>query len=111
MASLLGTSVPRVDGAAKVTGSALYIDDYVAPGALYGATVRTSVARGTLRAITKDPAFDWSDVVVVTAADVPGDNVVALIEDDQPLLVPLGGRVRHVYEPVALVACADPVKL
>jgi CO/xanthine dehydrogenase Mo-binding subunit len=42
----------------------------------------------------------------VTAADIPGDNVVALIEDDQPALVT--DEIRHVAEPVALVAAADP---
>jgi len=29
----------------------------------------------------------------------PGDNVVSLIKDDQPLLVPVGGEIRHHAEP------------
>ncbi len=105
----VGTNVSRVDGRAKVTGKAAYVDDLATPGALFGATVRSDVARGTLRGIVKDPAFDWTGITVVTAADIPGDNVVALIEDDQPLLAK--DAIRHVYEPVALVACADPVRL
>ena len=109
MASLLGQNVPRVDGPAKVTGRALYIDDYVVPGALHGATLRSHVARGRIRGIVKDPAFDWTGITVVTADQIPGDNVVALIEDDQPLLAK--DVVRHMYEPVALVCADDPVRV
>src|SRR5690348_1759009 len=98
----VGRSVPRVDGVAKVTGTARYLDDLEAPGAWHGWTVRSSVAHGDLEAIELDPSFDWSDVVVVTAADIPGRNFIALLEDDQPALVPVGGRVRHVDEAIAL---------
>jgi CO/xanthine dehydrogenase Mo-binding subunit len=100
----VGASVPRVDGVAKVTGRARYLDDLDAPGAWHGATVRSKIAHGVLEAIELDPAFDWSRACVVTAADIPGKNVIALIEDDQPALVPVGGRVMHFDEPVALVA-------
>jgi len=100
----VGASVPRVDGLAKVTGRARYLDDLDAPGAWHGATVRSQIAHGVLEAIELDPAFDWSRVCVVTAADIPGKNTIALIEEDQPALVPVGGRVMHVDEPVALVA-------
>jgi CO/xanthine dehydrogenase Mo-binding subunit len=100
----VGTSVPRVDGIAKVTGRAMYLDDLDAVGAWHGATVRSDVAHGVLEAIDLDPAFDWSAVTVVTAADIWGKNVIALIEDDQPALVPIGGKVMHRDEPLALVA-------
>ena len=102
--SLVGTSVPRVDGVAKVTGRALYLDDLDAPGAWFGQTVRSQVCHGVLEAVELDPAFDWSQVVVVTSADIWGKNLIALIEDDQPALAPIGGRVMHRDEPVALVA-------
>ncbi|HUJ62353.1 MAG TPA: xanthine dehydrogenase family protein molybdopterin-binding subunit [Kofleriaceae bacterium] len=100
----VGASLPRVDGVAKVTGRARYLDDLDAPGAWFGATVRSTIAHGVLEAIELDPAFDWSQVAVVTAADIPGQNVIALIEDDQPALVAIGAKVMHVDEPIALVA-------
>lgn len=107
----IGASPPRVDGVAKVTGAALYVDDLpTPPGTLFGRTVRSAVPHGVLEAIRLDPAFDWSDVVVVTADDIPGENVVALIESDQPALVKTGGRIRHHAEPVALVAAATKAK-
>src|SRR5258705_8040854 len=100
----VGQSVPRVDGVAKVTGRARYLDDLDAPGAWHGATVRSPIAHGVLEAIDRDPGFDWSKVVVVTADDIPGANVIHLIEDDQPALARVGGNVVHVDEPIALVA-------
>ena len=42
--------------------------------------------------------------MVATAADVPGKNVIALIENDQPALVAIGAPVMHVDEAIALVA-------
>jgi len=95
----------RRSGEAKVTGRALYIDDMPFEGALHGKTIRTTVARGRLRGVRFLPGVPWDEFVVVTAADIPGENVVALIESDQPYLV--HDIVRHVAEPVVLIAHAD----
>ena len=108
MAPSIGSSVPRVDGPAKVAGSARYVDDLVLPGMLHGATVRSDVARGRLLGVDLDPAFDWTGITVVTADDVPV-NSVPLIENDQPVLAK--GEIRHAYEPVALLACEDRLRL
>jgi len=97
----------RREGPAKLTGTALYADDLVFPGAWYGATLRSTEPHARLLGIERDADFDWSRVVVVTAEDIPGDNVVSLIIDDQPILVPVGGEIRHQAEPVALLAAAD----
>jgi CO/xanthine dehydrogenase Mo-binding subunit len=97
-AATRGVAVPtRREGPAKLTGTALYTDDMVFPGAWYGATIRSTDAHATLLAIELDPAFPWDRVVVVTADDIPGPNVVASIMADQPILVPVG----------ALIAAAD----
>src|SRR5262245_25219566 len=97
----VGQSMPRVDGVATVTGRATYLDDLDVPGVWHGVTVRSTVPHGVLEAIELDEQFDWTRVAVATADDIPGRNVIALIEDDQPALVPIGGRVRHVDEPIA----------
>ncbi|HEX4897504.1 MAG TPA: xanthine dehydrogenase family protein, partial [Candidatus Limnocylindrales bacterium] len=97
----------RREGPAKLTGAAKYADDLVFPGAWYGATIRSAEARAKLLAIELDPDLDWSRVVVVTAADIPGENLVAAIKEDQPVLVPVGGEIRHHAEPVALIAGPD----
>src|SRR5262245_55304075 len=110
----VGQGVPRVDGVAKVTGAARYLDDLDLPGASHGATVRSTIAHGVLDAIELDPAFDWTGIKVVTADQLAwgkgfagggwGKNTIALIEEDQPALVPIGGRIKHVDEPIALIA-------
>jgi CO/xanthine dehydrogenase Mo-binding subunit len=99
---IVGVSVPRKEGHDKVTGKAQYIDDMALPGMLYGATVRSQVPRGKIRKITFGPGIAWNEFVVVTAKDIPGKNVIALIVDDQPCLA--DGMVNHPEEPVLLLA-------
>lgn len=103
-APTIGLSIPRSDGAAKVTGAALYADDIRPEGCWYGATVRSARAHARILSVTPDPAYDWTDVVVVTASDIPGENILALITDDQPVLC--DGLTRHATEPIALVAAS-----
>jgi CO/xanthine dehydrogenase Mo-binding subunit len=103
----VGASLPRVDGIAKVTGRALYVDDLAAPGAWHGITVRSTVAHGRLDAIDTLAGFTDHGAILVTAADIAlhgGHNEIALIEHDQPALVAIGARVMHVDEAIALVA-------
>jgi CO/xanthine dehydrogenase Mo-binding subunit len=102
---VVGASPVRIDGPEKVSGRARFIADLDIPGAWIGATVRSPVPRGRLRGIRRDPAFDWSRVAVVTAADLPGPNTVAMILEDHPVLA--AEEVRFVAEAVALVAAPD----
>ncbi|HZM92741.1 MAG TPA: xanthine dehydrogenase family protein molybdopterin-binding subunit [Vicinamibacterales bacterium] len=101
----IGLSRPRREGHAKVTGQARYVDDFVLPGMLHGITVRSPAARGLIRRIDFGPAIPWSEFTIVTAADIPGRNRIALIVDDQPCLAE--DRVNHPEEPVVLLAHAD----
>jgi CO/xanthine dehydrogenase Mo-binding subunit len=97
--------VLRREGPEKLTGRALYLDDHAIPGCWHGVTVRSSIPHGRIKAIRFDPAFAWGECAVVTAKDIPGKNVVTLIEPDQPLLA--DGLVRHREEPIALIAHPD----
>ncbi|MEA2610605.1 MAG: hypothetical protein QOG32_331 [Chloroflexota bacterium] len=106
-----GAAPLRREGPAKLTGAARYTDDLVFPGAWFGATIRSTDAHARLIGIDLDPAFDWSSLVVVTAADIPGDNVVSSIKADQPILVAVGGEIQHHAEPLALLAAPDRATL
>ena len=101
----VGVSVPRLDAADKATGKALYLDDLKIPGILHGRTVRSTIARGRILKVELDPAFDWSGFTICDHRDVPGDNVVATIEADQPLLA--STFVNHCDEPILLLAHED----
>src|SRR5258708_6771420 len=102
---IVGAAVPRKEGWDKVTGAARYVDDMVLPGMLYGATVRSNVARGKIKKISFDSNVDWNDFVIVTAKDIPGKNCIALILDDQPCLA--AETVNHAEEPILLLAHAN----
>jgi CO/xanthine dehydrogenase Mo-binding subunit len=99
---IVGASVPRKEGHDKVTGRAQYVDDITLPGMIYGATVRSSIPRGKIRQISFRPGIAWDEFVIVSAKDIPGQNCVALIADDQPCLA--NGAVNHPEEPVLLLA-------
>src|SRR5881227_1212515 len=125
---LVGKSMPRKEGRRKVTGQALYVDDVTFPGMLHGVTVRSSIPRGRIKNISFDqpPAsstplgmpsrgprsaggsdlnIPWDEFTVVTAKDIPGENYVALILNDQPYLA--DKVVNHPEEPIVLLAHQD----
>src|SRR5258705_4597058 len=104
-ARIVGTSVPRLEGRDKVTGGARYVDDIALPGMLYGATVRSRIARGKIKQINFGSEINWEEFVIVGPADIPGRNCIALIDDDQPCLA--DGVVNHPEEPLLLLAHPD----
>ncbi len=125
----VGQSPVRVDADAKVRGTTRYVDDLPFDG-WHGATVRTPIARGKVKAVRFLEGPDWREFVIVTAKDIPASvasvhapdtshgasdgpvsnlvdlNMVQLIERDQPYLV--RSEFRHKYEPVVLLAHPDP---
>jgi CO/xanthine dehydrogenase Mo-binding subunit len=103
----IGESPPRPDGFAKVTGTARYVDDLSLPGMLHGATVRSPHPHARIVAIHWHSGRAPAGAVCVTAADLPGPNGVQLLDDSWPILA--ADMVRHVGEPVALVAAATPL--
>jgi CO/xanthine dehydrogenase Mo-binding subunit len=100
--SRIGESPPRPDGFAKASGAAVYADDLALPGLWFGATVRSAHPHARLDGVRLDRERAPEGTVMLTAADLPGPNGVMLIDDSWPLLA--AGEVRHVGEPVALVA-------
>ena len=97
-----GGPVLRKEVRGKVTGAADYVDDLKFPGMLHAITVRTTVPRGRIVDVSYQEGVPWHEFTIVTAADIPGKNVVSLIMDDQPYLS--SGDVNHAYEPILLLA-------
>ncbi len=65
-------SIPRVDGVAKVTGQARYVDDHFVPGLLHAKIFRSSIANGRVQSLHINQAKALPGVVaVVTFDDVP----------------------------------------
>jgi len=105
MFQTVGQPVPRKEGRQKVTGESKYVDDLSFPGMLHGVTVRSPLPRGRIRNIEFTGDLPWHEFTIVTAKDIPGENCVALIVDDQPYLA--AELVNHAEEPVVLLAHPD----
>src|SRR2546426_4343497 len=103
--NLVGKSIPRKEGRKKVTGQALYVDDLKFDGMLHAVTVRSSIPRGRIKNISFEGDIPWDEFVIVTAKDIPGENYVALILNDQPYLA--DEFVNHPEEPILLLAHKD----
>jgi CO/xanthine dehydrogenase Mo-binding subunit len=106
---IVGSSPLRKEGPAKVRGQAMYVDDLSLPGMLYGATVRSTIARGRILEIEFGPGIAWDEFTVVTAADIPGENCIVHLTKEQPCLA--DKLVNHPGEPILLLAHPDKAVL
>ncbi len=104
--SVVGQRLPRVDGWAKVSGRAQYVDDLSLPGMLFGKLVRSTRAHARLRAVRTERALQLPGVVAaITGTDVPVRYSVFPVGQDETALAV--DKVRYVGEPVAAVAAVD----
>ncbi|MCZ7664428.1 MAG: molybdopterin-dependent oxidoreductase [Thermoleophilia bacterium] len=98
----IGRSLPRRDAWEKVLGEARFAADITLPDMQHAQVVRSPHHHARILAIDTTTARALPGVAaVITAADVPGRNAVAIFRPDQPILAT--DRVRHRGEPVALV--------
>jgi CO/xanthine dehydrogenase Mo-binding subunit len=106
----VGRRVRRPDAPDKVKGTALYIEDLDFAGSIVGGVLRSPHAHARIRRLDAGRARSVPGVrAVVTARDVPGQNLVPMIQSDWPVLA--DQFVRHVGEAVALVAADTPQAL
>src|SRR5580704_13424749 len=100
MVRAVGRNVLRKEGREKVSGAARYIDDLSFPHLLHARTIRSSIPAGEITGVSLD--FDADGFTIVDCRDVPGRNIIALIDDDQPCLAER--TIRHAAEPVLILA-------
>src|SRR6201996_1403998 len=108
-ADIVGTSPLRKEGRAKVLGQAKYVDDLSLPGMWHGTTVRSTIARGRIRAIHLAPEIDWSEFAIVRASDIPGENTIVHLTKDHLCLA--AREVNHPEEPIVLLAHREKAAL
>jgi CO/xanthine dehydrogenase Mo-binding subunit len=102
--SLIGKSVPRIDGIEKVTGSATFTADMKLPGMLYARMLLSPHAHAKILGIDTGRAEQLPGVkAVLTGKDLP--YRVGLYMVDKPILA--DGKVRYCGEPVAAVAATS----
>jgi xanthine dehydrogenase molybdenum-binding subunit len=105
---LVGTSYPRYRGKQLALGDFKYVDDIHVDGAVFAALRFSDHPRALVRSIDSAAALSSPGVLrVITAADVPGDRYVGLIEKDWPVLVAIGEETRCVGDVLAIVVAVD----
>jgi len=103
---MIGAPVLRPDAIDKVRGEAKYVGDLVFTGMLHGRVIRSTMPHARINEVDLSRVEEDPDVIcTVTARDVPGENVVHVIYDDQPALAK--EVVRYIGEPIALVVAKD----
>jgi CO/xanthine dehydrogenase Mo-binding subunit len=104
----VGKSVPRLEGAEKVSGKTRYAADIDIPEALWAKLLRSPLPHARIVKIDTSKAVKLSGVrAVITGADIP-PVLTGLRMKDMPLLA--CDRVRYVGEPLAAVA-ADSAEI
>jgi len=100
--SIIGQSVTKIDGPAKVSGAAAYTDDLHRPRMLHAALLGSSYPHARILRCDTSAARALPGVrAVLTAEDIPAQNI-GLSVLDEPILA--RGKTRYVGEPVAVVA-------
>jgi len=102
----IGSYVPMVDGPEKVSGSAKYTADILAPGMLAGRIYRSPYAHAEILEVDISEALKLPGVAaVVTGADCDKTfGVLPIARSEHPMA---RERVRYRGEPVAAVAAVD----
>ena len=105
--SVVGTSVERTDARVKVTGSARYAGDLIAPGMLHGKLLRSPLAHARILNIDTSRARTLPGVrAVITGKDFPGIPFGTRPDIRDQLPMPIT-KVHHYGEGVAAVAAVD----
>lgn len=99
----IGNEYPRVDGDDKVSGKAMYVDDYFMEGMLHISVVRSSIPYGKVLSIHTEKAYIEGVEGIYNADDFPGDNSYGFPVCDNQILSK--GTVRYIGDAVAIV-CA-----
>ena len=93
----------HIEAPLHVRGESEYVDDVVPPdGMLHAAIYGSPIAHGRVKSLDLKAVFDHPDVVtVVTADDVPGDNVIGAIFLDEKSLADI--VVEYIGQPIAII--------
>ncbi len=106
---VIGRATPSVEGAAKVTAEARYLEDLQTPGMLHGKICRSPLPHARILDIDTSRAERLPGVIaVITARDMPDIkfSFVPELADKTPLCAP-GRTVRYAGDEVAAVAAVD----
>ncbi|HLI23494.1 MAG TPA: molybdopterin cofactor-binding domain-containing protein, partial [Acidimicrobiales bacterium] len=100
----VGEAGAKYEATQLALGDRAYIDDLRPPGVLHAALRFTDHTRADVVHIDTAAAAGVPGVVAVyTAADIPGDLRVGIINKDWPVMIPEGGRTSYAGDVLAVV--------
>lgn len=99
--------IKRFDTADKIAGTAKYVADFKFEDMLYARTFRSTEARAKIKS-RKYPKLE-EGYFIVDKDDVPGENIVHVVFDDQPCFA--DKVVNYIGEPILLVVGKDKEKI
>jgi 4-hydroxybenzoyl-CoA reductase alpha subunit len=104
--SVIGKSLPKVDGLAKATGQTKYTDDFNLPRQLYCKLLRSSHAHAKILSIDTSKAETIAGVhAVLLGQTMPTEfGIMPSTQDEHTLSFE---KVRYVGDPIAAVAAVD----
>lgn len=101
--NVVGKDVRRKDALDKVLGKTKYVGDLILPEMLYGGVKRSELASAKIISINTDMAKALPGVAaVLTYEDIPGKNLIGIINKDEPILAE--DKVRRFGDALAVVA-------
>ncbi|MEE1087096.1 MAG: selenium-dependent xanthine dehydrogenase [Schaedlerella sp.] len=108
----LGSRVHRLDVEEKVLGYGQYPDDFYSDDMLYAGVVRSKHPRARVLSIDTAKAKALAGVeAVLTADDIPGENMIGHLKHDQYTLVPVGELTHYLGDAIVLIAAKDRATL
>jgi selenium-dependent xanthine dehydrogenase len=101
----VGARMVRVDSEEKLLGTGEFVDDMKVPGMIYGAVLRAKYPRALVKKIDISAAQACPGVeAVLTAKDVPGEQLLGHVVHDWPVMIAEGEETRYVGDSLAVLA-------
>lgn len=108
----VGNRVHRLDVEEKVLGFGQYPDDIYPEATTYAGCVRSKYPRARVLSIDTSKAEALKGVVkCITAADIPGENMIGHLKHDQYTLVPVGELTHYLGDAIVLIVAEDTATL
>jgi len=105
--SIIGQSFPRIDAAGKTSGATRFLTDISVENMVHGAPVYSSIPFGEITHIDLSDAEKVNGFIdFVSATNIPGENQVGVIIQDQPLFA--DKTVRYIGDSIGLVVAKTP---
>lgn len=104
--NVIGKNVAKKDALDKVLGKSKFAADMRLPNMLIAGVKRSEVPSGKVISVNIEKAKKLPGVVsVLTYKDIPGENIIGIINKDEPILVE--DKIRRIGDAIALVAAED----